>query len=40
MEFSAAVAHLSTEALRKLKKDGTVKAWGQKTLRAINLKIN
>jgi hypothetical protein len=29
---------LSTEALRKLKRDGTVQAWGQKTLRAIKLK--
>jgi hypothetical protein len=34
------VASLSTEALRKLKGDGTVQAWGQKTLRAIKLKIN
>jgi hypothetical protein len=33
-------ASLSTEALRELKRDGTVQAWGQKTLRAIKLKIN
>jgi hypothetical protein len=30
-------ASLSTEALRKLKGDGTVQAWGQKTLRARGL---
>jgi hypothetical protein len=32
-------ARLSTEALRKLKRDGTVQVWGQKTSRAIKLKI-
>jgi hypothetical protein len=31
---------LSTEALRELKRDGRVQAWGQKTLRAIKLKIS
>jgi hypothetical protein len=30
-------AGLSTKALRELKRDGTVQAWGQKTLRAIKL---
>jgi hypothetical protein len=30
---------LSTETLRKLKRDGTVQAWRQETLRAIKLKI-
>jgi hypothetical protein len=29
---------LSTKALRELKRDETVQAWGQKTLRAIKLK--
>jgi hypothetical protein len=29
---------LSTEVLRELKRDGTVQAWGQKTLKAIKLK--
>jgi hypothetical protein len=38
--LGVAVAHLSTEALRKLKRDGTMKAWGQKTLRAIRLEIS
>jgi hypothetical protein len=33
-------ASLSTEALRKLKRDGTVQAWGQKTLGEIKLKIS
>jgi hypothetical protein len=41
MQFSGTtVASLSTKALRKLKRDGTVPAWGQKTLRAIKLKIS
>jgi hypothetical protein len=30
----------STEALGELKRDGRVQAWGQKTLRAIELKIS
>jgi hypothetical protein len=39
MQFSGmAVASLSTEALRKLKRNGTVQAWGQKTLRTIKLR--
>jgi hypothetical protein len=33
-------ASLSTEALRELNRDGTVQAWGQKTFRAIKLKIS
>jgi hypothetical protein len=33
---AAAVASLSTEAKRKLKRDVTVQAWVQKTLREIN----
>jgi hypothetical protein len=33
-------ASLSTQALRKLKRDGTVQGWGQKTLRATKLKIS
>jgi hypothetical protein len=28
------------QALRKLKRDGTVQAWRQKTIRAIKLKIS
>jgi hypothetical protein len=32
------LASLTTEAVRKLKKDGTMQAWGQKTLRTIKLK--
>jgi hypothetical protein len=35
-----AVASLSTQALRELKRDGTVQAWGQKTLKAIKPKIS
>jgi hypothetical protein len=33
-------ASLSTKALRELKRDETVQAWGQKTLKAIKLKIS
>jgi hypothetical protein len=33
-------ASLSTKALRELKRDGTVQAWGQKTLREIKLRAN
>jgi hypothetical protein len=33
------LASLSTEALREQKRDVTVQAWGQKTLRATKLKI-
>jgi hypothetical protein len=33
-------ANLSTKALRQLKRNGTVQAWGKKTLRAIKLKIS
>jgi hypothetical protein len=35
-----AIASLSTKVLREQKRDGTVQAWGQKTLRAIKLKIS
>jgi hypothetical protein len=31
---------LSTKALRELKRDETVQTWGQKTLKAIKLKIS
>jgi hypothetical protein len=34
------VAGLSTKALRKVKRDGTVQARGQKSLRTIKLKIS
>jgi hypothetical protein len=41
MQFSGtAVANLSTEALRKLKKDGRCKPGGKKTLRAMKLMIS
>jgi hypothetical protein len=41
IQFSGmAVASLTTEALRKLKRDGTVQAWGQKTLRVIKQREN
>jgi hypothetical protein len=42
MQFVAQLlfVSLSTEAKIKLKRDGTVQAKGQKTLRAIKLKIS